>query len=157
MRGDKPMPTALKILRSTAKRAEKLHKRQIETPGAINEAPEWLTQEQKADWDYAVANAPRDVLRRIDKAVLAAFVVAQDTHRRASMGMQTTQLLVKTPTQGLPMQNPYLPIVNRQAVLMTRIASELGFTPCSRARIENSNISTGGNAATGWDEIADAG
>ena len=50
--------------------------------------------------------------------------------------MEHAELLVKSPTQGLPLQNPYLPIVNRQMVLMTRVASELGFTPCSRARID---------------------
>jgi hypothetical protein len=66
--------------------------------------------------------------------------------------MAQTELLVKSPTQGLPLQNPYLPIVNRQMVLMTRVASEPGFTPCSRARID-----AGADAApvaSHWDDIA---
>ena len=133
------MPTALRILRSNAKDAARLAKRQIETPGDLADAPDWFNSEQKLDWAYAIANAPRNVLKRIDKALLAAFIVALDTHRRATVAMAAT-LLVKSPTQGLPIQSPYLPIINRQAMLMTRMASELGFTPCSRARIEGANI-----------------
>ena len=66
--------------------------------------------------------------------------------------MAQTELLVKSPTQGLPLQNPYLPIVNRQMVLMTRVASELGFTACSRARIDAGAVPTPG--ASDWDDIA---
>jgi P27 family predicted phage terminase small subunit len=101
---------------------------------------------------YAIENAPRGVLKRIDKTVLAGFIVAADTHRKASVAMAQTELLVKSPTQGLPLQNPYLPIVNRQAVLMTRIATELGFTPCSRSRLVAGAVPA--PVASGWDDIA---
>src|SRR5262245_22521310 len=114
MTGRKAKPTQLKILRMTGKRAENLVKKITPAPGPLLDPPEWLTPDQKADWQYAIENAPRDVLKRIDKAVLAGFIVAQDTHRRAAMAMASTQLLVKTPKLELPMQNPYLPIVNRQ-------------------------------------------
>jgi P27 family predicted phage terminase small subunit len=111
-----------------------------------------LTGEQKAEWRYAIENAPRDVLKRIDKTVLAGFIVAADTHRRSSVAMAQTELLVKSPTQGLPLQNPYLPIVNRQMVLMTRAASELGFTPCWRARIDAGAAPA--HVPSDWDDIA---
>jgi P27 family predicted phage terminase small subunit len=137
--GDKKKPIALRVLRMNGKKAEKLVKKITPTPGALAEPPEWLTADQQDEWRYAIANAPRDVLRRIDKSVLAGFIIAADTHRRASVAMQQSQLLVKSPQQGLPQQNPYLPIVNRQMVLMMRAASELGFTPCSRARIDAGN------------------
>src|SRR6516162_7176892 len=107
------MPTELKVLRMTAKKAEKLARKITPTPGPLVEPPEWLTGEQKAEWRYAIENAPRDVLKRIDKTVLAGFIVAADTHRRSSVATAQTELLVKSPTQGLPLQNPYLPIVNR--------------------------------------------
>jgi P27 family predicted phage terminase small subunit len=150
--GDKPKPTELKILRMTGKKAEKLIAKITPTPGPLVEPPDWLTKEQKCEWEYAIANAPRAVLKRIDKAVLAGFIVAQDTHRRACIAMAQTELLVKSPTQGLPLQNPYLPIVNRQMVLMMRVASELGFTPCSRARIDAGN--TPAPAVGDWEDIA---
>jgi P27 family predicted phage terminase small subunit len=140
MKGRKAKPAALKILRMTSKRAEKLIAKQTPAPGPLTDPPAWLTADQKADWEYAIANAPRDVLKRIDKAILAGFIVAQDTHRRAAAAMSSMQLLVKSPKLELPMQNPYLPIVNRQFVLMVRAASELGFTPCARARIDAGNV-----------------
>lgn len=133
-----------KILRRGARKAEKLVRE-------ITPAPGPLTAEQKEEWRYVIENAPCNVLKNIDKAALAGFIVAQDTHRKASVAMAQTELLVKSPTQGLPLQNPYLPIVNRQAALMTRLASELGFTPCSRARVDAGAMPT--RAASDWDDI----
>ena len=151
--GRKHMPTELKVLRSSAATAARLAKRRINTPGDLADPPDYLDERQKEEWAYAIANAPSRVLRRIDKAILAAFIVAQDTHRRAVLALHTSELLVKSPTQQLPIQNPYLPIINRQAVLMTRIACELGFTPCSRARIE-SGVNAPSPSAGDWEQIA---
>jgi len=36
---------------------------------------------------------------------------------------------------GVPMQSPYLAIANKQAQIMTKAATETGFTPESRSRI----------------------
>lgn len=152
MTGRKAKPTQLKILRMTGTRAEKLLKKQTPAPGPLIEAPDWLTDDQKTDWVYAIENAPRDVLRRADKAVLAGFIVAQDTHRKAARAMAQSQLLVKSPNLQLPIQNPYLPIVNRQMVLMIRAAAELGFTPCSRARIDAGNVPV--SPAGDWEDVA---
>ena len=151
MRGKKA-PTALRVLRMTSKKAEKLLAKQVPTPGPLTDPPDWLTADQKADWQYAIQNAPREVLKRIDKAVLAGFIVAQDTHRRAAVAMASLQLLVKSPKLELPMQNPYLPIVNRQFVLMVRAASELGFTPCARARIDAGNVPMA--PAGDWEDVS---
>ena len=49
--------------------------------------------------------------------------------------VQKYGMVVKSPTQGIPVQSPYLPIINRQAEIMLRAASELGFSPTSRSRI----------------------
>ena len=92
------------------------------------------------------------VLMHIDKSILAGFVVAEDLHRQACIELSHSALLIKSPTQSLPMQNPYLAIANRQFVLMQRAASELGFTPCSRARIEAG--ATHAPVASDWDDIA---
>ena len=147
----KKKPVELKILRVTGKQAEKLIKGRTPTPGPLTDSPDWFTAEQRAAWRYAIDNAPRDILRKIDKAVLAGFIVAEDTHRKACIEMAKAQLIVQSPKQSLPMQNPYLAIINRQMVLMIRAASELGFSPCSRARVD-----AGKPAATvesGWEDV----
>ena len=45
-------------------------------------------------------------------------------------------MLTKAPNTGLPIQSPYLPVVNKQALIMLRAAEQLGFTPGSRSRVQ---------------------
>jgi P27 family predicted phage terminase small subunit len=52
----------------------------------------------------------------------------------ATEAIQKYGSMVKLPS-GFPIQSPYVAIVNRQAEIMMRIASEFGFTPASRSRI----------------------
>lgn len=155
MRGRKATPTPLKVLRMTSRKAEKLMNRQIPTPGNLIDPPEQLSPEQKLEWAYAIENAPKNVLKKIDKSILAGFIISADVYRVAAMELSRMKLLVKTPTQQLPMQNPYLPIMNRQFMLMMRAASELGFTPASRARIESSQKDPQ-YTETSWDELEHA-
>jgi len=151
MMGRPNIPTELKLLRSTSRKAKKLVAKQTPTPGPLREAPEWFTDDQKRAWKYAIENAPVGVLKRIDKAVLAGFIVAEDVHRQATLAHQQGKMLIKSP-QGLPMQNPYLPIMNRQYMLMLRASSELGFTPCSRARIDSGKAPA--VPSNDWEDIA---
>jgi len=152
--GRKPIPASLKVLRMSTVKAKKLLARQISAPGDdLETPPAWLTADQKADWSYAVANAPAGVLRNIDRGILAGYIVAADTHRRAAVAMQTTALLFKA-GEAAPQQNPYLPIVNRQMVNMIRGAAELGFTPCARARIENAAANLPKpEISDGWEDV----
>ena len=47
--------------------------------------------------------------------------------------MQKYGMMIKSPTEN-PVQSPYMAVMNRQAEIMLRIASEFGFTPASRGR-----------------------
>ena len=55
------------------------------------------------------------------------------------------------------MQNPYLAILNKQATVMLKAASELGFTPASRPRIRVYPTPGGDNPFTRlrneWDDV----
>ena len=48
--------------------------------------------------------------------------------------IQKCGTMAKSPSR-YPVQSPYVEIVNRQAELIVRIASEFWFTPASRGRI----------------------
>jgi phage terminase small subunit len=61
-------------------------------------------------------------------------------------------MLTKAPNTGLPIQSPYLPIVNKQAAIMLKAAEQLGFTPVARSRIQLMD-SFAGNADDEWDRI----
>lgn len=144
MRGRKPKPTHLHVVENTLNSTR--HAARAAEPVAVGdlfEPPDWLTEEQRVGWTYAVANAPRGVLRRIDRSVLAVWVVAEDLHRQACM-MQAKldagakmPLLLKT-KGGQAMQSPYLSVINRQAMIMLKAAAEVGFSPASRPRLVGS-------------------
>lgn len=150
--GPRHKPVSLKVLRMGEKQAKQLLRKQTPVPGPIGEPPDTFTPAQREAWAYAVENAPRDVLKRIDKYVLAAFIVAADTHRIASEGLNRSGLLVKTENMSYPQQNPFLPIMNRQMMLMIRAASELGFTPCSRARIDSDKPAMPESVEGAWED-----
>ena len=53
-------------------------------------------------------------------------------------------LLWRAPGSNYPQQSPYLPIINRQAVIMIKAASEMGFSPVSRPRVYAAGAQPGG-------------
>ena len=135
MRGRKPVPTYLKVIRGNpGKRG--LNKNEPVPDGALADPPEWMADSQKAGWNYAIENSPAGLLKRLDRSTLAVWVVAEDLHRRAAEMIEKIGILTKAPNTGLPIQSPYLPVVNKQAQIMLKAAEQLGFTPAARSRIQ---------------------
>jgi len=79
------------------------------------------------------------MLTNLDRAVLAAYWGAYALWAEAMEAIQKYGSMVKSPS-GYPIQSPYGAIANRQAEIMMRITSELGFTPASRSRIATPSI-----------------
>lgn len=134
MRGRKPKPTVLKLIDGNNGK-NKINKNEPVAVGDLSEPPEWFSDDQKAAWAYAIDHAPSGLLKKIDKSALMAWVIAEDLFRQAVLQVNKMNLIIKSPVKGDPMQNPYLPIVNKQAVNMLKAAAELGFTPSSRSRV----------------------
>jgi P27 family predicted phage terminase small subunit len=108
--------------------------------GDLTDAPLDLTDAQQDIWSYAIANAPRDVVKLIDRDVLKAWVTCVDTHNTARL-MQARldkdanlKLLIKGPF-GL-VESPYIRIMDNCAKTMIRLAQELGFSPAARPRLK---------------------
>jgi P27 family predicted phage terminase small subunit len=134
MAGRKPKPTHLKLVTGNPGK-RRLNKREPQPPGNLEAVPEWLSESQRAGWTYAIASAPTGLLKRLDRSVLTIWVIAEDLHRQAAEKVAQFGLLTKAPNTGLPIQSPFLPIVNKQAQIMLKAAAELGFTPSSRSRV----------------------
>lgn len=134
MRGRKPKPTHLKVLAGNPGRRP-LNKSEPKPEGDLFDAPEWMTESQRAGWAYAIANAPGGLLKMLDRSTLTIWVVAEDLHRQASEAVAKLGILIKSPVKGEPMQNPYVAVLNKQAAIMLKASAELGFTPASRSRI----------------------
>ena len=135
MRGRKPKPTALKVIDGKHGKYG-INKNEPVAVGDLSEPPDWFSEDQKSAWHYAIDNAPKGLLKKIDKSVLMAWVIAEDLFRQATIQINNTDMIIASPVKGDPMQNPYLPIINKQSVNMMKAAAELGFTPSSRSRVK---------------------
>jgi P27 family predicted phage terminase small subunit len=133
MAGRKPKPTPLKIVQGTF-RKDRSNEREPQPSGTLCEAPDYLTPEQKEIWDYAIAHAPAGLLKKLDLSVLQVWVIACAFHREAALKVTSAGQVIKTPA-GYPVINPYMANMNKQAQIMLKAASEMGFTPASRSRI----------------------
>ncbi|MFA5593218.1 MAG: phage terminase small subunit P27 family [Micavibrio sp.] len=134
MRGRKPKPTALKLVAGNPGK-RKINKQEPQPRADLAAAPAWLSQRQQNIWRDVVEFAPPGLLKDVDASVFAVWVVAYDLYQEASDKLARTGMLVKAPNTGVPMQSPYLAIVNKQAQIMMKAAAEMGFTPASRSRV----------------------
>ena len=146
MRGRKPTPTHLKELHGNPSKLP-LNKREPRPEGELYAAPEWMSPSQREGWAYAITCSPHGLLKCLDRSVLAIWVVAEDLHREAAEKIAQFGLLTKSPNAGLPLQSPYLAILNKQAQIMLKAAAELGFSPSSRSRVQVSPGARGGPLA----------
>src|SRR5260221_7158133 len=133
MRGRKRVPTFLKLVTGNPGRRP-LPVDEPQPEGDLFAPPAWMTPDQQTCWRYAIDHAPKGLLRKLDAALLTIWVVAEDMHRKASEQVQKYGMVVKSP-RGLPVRSPFLRIIDDQAEIMMRAASELGFSPTSRSRI----------------------
>jgi P27 family predicted phage terminase small subunit len=143
MKGRKPKPTAMHKLHGTVnvtKHRARLDGEPIAVADIDAEPPSWLTSSQKESWRYAIANAPRGVIRAIDRGMLVIWCEAEDRHRKAIIaqakidGDTDRPMLARTKDGGI-IQSPYLGIINRAAALMMKAAEQLGFSPVARPRL----------------------
>lgn len=142
--GPPPKPTALLKLRGSFNPTVHGQERRLEpiAPGELveMEPPPDLTDSQEDVWRFAIQNAPRGVLKAIDRDMLRIWVEASDRHNTARL-MQAAldrdsklKLLIKTPDGLAP--SPYNDILDKTAKTMIRVAQELGFSPAARPRIK---------------------
>ena len=131
--GRKPTPTVLKELHGNpGKRA--LPKDEPEGQGVLWAPPTWFDDDQRAQWNYALEHSPPGLLTGTDREVLVIWVVACVEHAKAVKQVRELGQVVKT-KDGNAIQNPFLPIVNKQAAIMLKAGGELGFSPAARASL----------------------
>lgn len=144
MRGRKPTPTLLKAIAGNPG-GRALRTDEPMPSGELDAPPADLTPSQQRIWREAIENSPPGLLKQLDASLLRIWVVAFDIHREASEHVARHGLIIKSPSKGVPMQNPYLPIINRQAGIMMKAAAEMGFSPSSRGRVGSTTKTTKGN------------
>lgn len=147
--GGKPKPTYLRVLDGNAGHRP-LNKDEPKPQFRLIEPPESLSDRQKEIWRRTLAQAPPELLTTLDEAVFKIWCIAYDYHDHANSMVAKGGVFMKT-KNGVPIQNPWVAVVNRQALVMLKAASEMGFTPSSRTRVKVEST----KAASKFSELKD--
>lgn len=159
MRGRKPKPSYLRALDGNAGRRPDNPDEPVPVePLKGDEPPPWMNGTQAAGWRYAMKHAPDGMLRSLDRSILSVWVVAEDMHRDAAERVGKLGTILKSKTRedgsgGVPYQNPWLAVLNKQAQIMMKAAAELGFTPSSRSRVKVDKRKPGGRDSNPYAEL----
>ena len=154
MRGRKPLPTHLKVIKGTA-RKDRLPKNEPRPEGALLHPPKGMSPRQRVVWAHAIAESPPGLLKPVDRGVVAAYVIGLETALEINEQMATAPLLVRIGgTEEAPIMgpNPLERIRMQNLLAMIRAAEQIGFSPSARSRIEIVSDVVDAEAAV-WDEI----
>lgn len=132
-RGPKTTPTVLKRLHGNPSK-ERLPTDEPEGVGDIWAPPVWFDDEQREQWDYAVDHAPPGLLTGTDRETLVVWCCACVEYAKAVLKVRADGQVVETKS-GNVIQNPYLSVMNRQALIMLKAGGEMGFSPSARASL----------------------
>jgi len=135
LRGRKPKPLAEKRLagnpggRSLTPVVPEPPEGDLLCPLAVKDNPR-----AAAYWDMYLAGTAPGHLTTVDAPLLARLCVALAYADEANAQVQALGLLVKAPNTKLPIQSPWLSIMNRQAEIARKLAAELALPPAQRSR-----------------------
>lgn len=132
-RGRKPIPTAIKILKGTARKDRIAGT--ISAPAAIPDCPECLEGTAREEW-HRLARQMFELgtLTLLDRSVLMGYCLAYARLIEAQKKVAELGQVIKSPN-GYPVKNPYLSNVHEEMRQMRAYAAELGLTPSSRSRV----------------------
>jgi P27 family predicted phage terminase small subunit len=142
MRGRKPAPTHLKLVRGNPGK-RRLNKAEPAPERVMPSPPPELSADARLEWDRVAGELHRiGVLSGIDRAALAAYcqaygrwVVAERAiAKMAERDPLTEGLMIKT-TNGNAVQNPLVGTANKAMADVVHYAAEFGMTPSARSRI----------------------
>jgi len=114
--------------------------------GDLWSPPDYFDEEQRDEWNRVVESATSGILTGTDRDIVSAYVVAVVEFARAVIEVRRDGQVVKA-KNGAAVMNPFLGIVNKQASLIARFGSQLGFSPASRAQLGSSLGSSSGRSS----------
>ena len=133
MAAPRPTPTHLRLIQGNRQKRP-LNKSEPKPRGDLCDPPESLSDAAKVVWHKIITDAPRGLLKRLDSILLVMYCNAAVIYDDAVLRVAKYGSMTKSPN-GVPIQNPYLAVVNKQALIMIKLAQEMGFTPSARSRV----------------------
>jgi P27 family predicted phage terminase small subunit len=135
MKGRKPQPSALRVLRGNPGRRPLPPDEPTPEPTVNAAPPEWLDEEAKAEWHRLAPMLERlGVLTESDTGALTAYCEAWATWKGATQKIRQFGMVIKGRNE-IPMQSPYVRIAHNALIQMRGLLVEFGLTPSSRARV----------------------
>lgn len=139
MKGRKPTPTALRLLRGNPRKRPVNANEPKPAPLAGDLAPPaWLDADAQTEWRRLAPMLGRlGVLTETDADALAAYCESWVTWKTATARVRQFGMVIKRTKGGaeLPVISPYVKIAHHAMQQMRAFLVEFGMTPSSRARI----------------------
>jgi len=147
--GRKPTPTYLKLVKGTA-RAGRTPPNEPKPRGNLDTPPPDLSPAELELWNYYKENAPLGLLTNVDREILRMWCGSCALYSRAAADVAKRGPYLKPkrrkvngrwryPKPGEETPNPSVWTMNKQALIARGFASELGFSPAARTRIDLSS------------------
>jgi len=136
VRGRKPQPTALRVLRGNPGRRALPPQEPAPPPldGAV--PPDWLSPDAQAEWARLVPILTScGVLTETDRSALVAYCDAYGQWKEAAANIRRFGMVLKTKAGQVPVVSPYVKIAHDALIHMRALLVEFGMTPSSRARV----------------------
>ena len=134
MRGRKPTPTALKLLRGNPGKRS-LPEDEPHPDPDIPEPPDNLSRDARIEWERVTPILyDLGLLTTIDRAALVGYCVAWGRWMEAEDELRKYGAVVKAPS-GYPVQSPFLAVANRAMKQVKEFAAEFGMSPSARTRV----------------------
>jgi len=131
----KPLPTALKIFKNTA-RKDQLNEFEPAPARDQIQPPDNLSDGALKNWGLVVEQLKSaGIMTNLDNQALGLYCEAYSRWCEANSKIAEHGMVIKAPS-GYPVQSPYLSISNKAFEQMRAMLSEFGMTPSSRSRIK---------------------
>lgn len=146
-RGRKPKPTAVKTAQGNPGKRAIAGAEPAFKVGRVA-APAYLEREAKDEWNRVVPELVRlGLFATVDLSIFAMYCDAVGRFRKAKREVRGKEVI--TSPNGYPIQNPWLPILNKAKEQALRLAAEFGLSPVSRVRLSGT---AQGDLFGGWND-----
>jgi len=141
MRGGRPTPTALKIVRGNPGR-RRLNPDEPSSPllKRMPPAPAFLDDEGKRAWSTEGRRLIKaGLLTALDLTMFGTWCIWYSKRDLASRAVNQSGVVVRANGVGNPYINPYMSVISMCSKAMHQIEVEFGLSPASRSKVKSLN------------------
>lgn len=135
MRGRPRKPTAVKKLQGTLEKSRLVDNEPVPSyPLTRVKAPDYLSDKGKELWDFALSQAPEQLITTLDFGVFAIWADTYSKIIELEADIQREGMF-EVNSNGALKRSEKVKLQNELKTILFKSMTELGFTPASRSRI----------------------